>query len=231
MNGNGNCYIGYNVWIGSNCILNCEEQLYIGNGVGIGTYSSVWTHAHHGELLEGCTLNKTAPVTIQDDAWILGCYNVISPGVTLGKKSLIMTGSIVTKDVPDFGVVAGVPARAIPSLHIYSQISMERKFEMMKQFVREFIHTLDCDNIAEKESGWEITTNGRTSTIVFFEHADKLQGCGFDIAIVQLGISSNTHYSGSVFDIATKKYCKTSSVMEVALIQFLLYEKARFIPL
>lgn len=55
---------------------------------------------------------NTAPVTIGNAVWI-GANAVILPGVTLGKHVVVGAGSVVTKDVPDFCVVAGNPARII----------------------------------------------------------------------------------------------------------------------
>ena len=112
-NGSGALSIGSCVWVGQNSVLNASADLTIGNGVGIGTYSTVWTHGSHGEALEGCVINKIAPVTIEDDAWILGAFNVISPGVRIGKRALVMTGSVVTRDVPANSTYAGNPARDI----------------------------------------------------------------------------------------------------------------------
>lgn len=51
-------------------------------------------------------------VIIEDGAWI-GARAVILPGVTIGQKSVVGAGSIVTKDVPPFSVVAGNPARIV----------------------------------------------------------------------------------------------------------------------
>jgi acetyltransferase-like isoleucine patch superfamily enzyme len=53
-----------------------------------------------------------APVWIQDDCWI-GAHAVVAPGVTIGKGSVIGANSVVTRDVPPYSVVAGVPARII----------------------------------------------------------------------------------------------------------------------
>jgi acetyltransferase-like isoleucine patch superfamily enzyme len=80
VNGHKPCTVGHNVWIGQNCILNSTERLTIGNGVGIGTYSCVWSHGFHGELLEGCKILKSAPTVIEDDVWIVGSYTIVSPG-------------------------------------------------------------------------------------------------------------------------------------------------------
>jgi NDP-sugar pyrophosphorylase family protein len=59
---------------------------------------------------QGVSLDR--PVWIQDDCWI-GTHVVIAPGVTVGKGSVIGANSVVTKDVPPYSVVAGMPARVI----------------------------------------------------------------------------------------------------------------------
>ena len=53
-----------------------------------------------------------APVTIKEGAWI-GENVSILPGVTVGKRSIIGTGAVVTKDVPDYSIAVGNPARII----------------------------------------------------------------------------------------------------------------------
>jgi maltose O-acetyltransferase len=51
-------------------------------------------------------------IRVGDDVWI-GTRVVILPGVTVGSHAVIAAGSVVTKDVPDFGIVGGVPAKLI----------------------------------------------------------------------------------------------------------------------
>lgn len=55
---------------------------------------------------------KYAPITVGDDAWI-GANAIILPGVTIGKLSVLGAGAVVAKDVPDYAVVAGVPAKIV----------------------------------------------------------------------------------------------------------------------
>ena len=55
------------------------------------------------------------PVVLEDDAWI-GMHAVILPGVHIGKASIVGAGSVVTKDVPDFTVVGGIPAKVLRQL-------------------------------------------------------------------------------------------------------------------
>lgn len=59
---------------------------------------------------QGATLVER--VVIQDDVWI-GARVIILPGVTVGRGSILAAGVVVTKDVPCFAVVGGVPAQVI----------------------------------------------------------------------------------------------------------------------
>lgn len=56
------------------------------------------------------------PIKVCDFAWI-GADSVILPGVTIGKGAVVAAGAVVTKDVPDNAVVAGIPAKVIKSLN------------------------------------------------------------------------------------------------------------------
>lgn len=55
---------------------------------------------------------STKPIVIEDESWI-GANVVIVPGVTVGKHSVVAAGSIVTKSIPEYSVVAGNPARIL----------------------------------------------------------------------------------------------------------------------
>lgn len=57
----------------------------------------------------------TSPIIIKDHAWI--SFNaIILKGVTIGKSAIVTAGAVVTKDVPDFTVVAGNPAKIVKYL-------------------------------------------------------------------------------------------------------------------
>ncbi len=234
VNGTEPCLIGSNVWVGQNCILNAADKLTIGNGVGIGTYSCIWTHGGHGEVLEGCTLLKFAPVVIEDDVWIVGSYNVISPGVRLGKRAVILTGSVVTKDVAPGTCVAGNPARDISDkITPYKDISLDQKYELMKDFVEQFVGKFYAHNAAKIENGWTVSEEGTQYQILFFEDlSDELvrrasaRGVVFAKRVKVSKIPGNL----TIFDLNTKTYTKKRTKMEVKIIKFLLYSKARFLP-
>ena len=231
VNGVKPCTIGHNVWIGQNCILNSRDNLTIGNGVGIGTYSCVWTHGAHGELLEGCKIFKVAPVIIEDDVWIVGSFNVISPGVKLGKKSVILTGSVVTKDVAPCSCVAGNPAKDITDkLQPYKEISLDEKYEMMKKFMGEFASS---KNATKTDHGWRIFTDKEVYEIAFAERTDD-KSVAKDVPKIIFTKKNTVTRSldkTTIFDLATKTYTKRRTAAEISVIKSLLYSKARFCPL
>ncbi len=62
-------------------------------------------------MQSGCTVKA---VEIADDVWI-GTRALILPGVSIGKGAIIAAGAVVTKDVPDYAIVGGNPAKVIKS--------------------------------------------------------------------------------------------------------------------
>jgi maltose O-acetyltransferase len=71
---------------------------------------SLWTLEHDPQSPTFET--RGAPIRIGDYAWI-GSGAIILPGVTVGRGAVVAAGSIVTRDVPAFTIVAGNPARSI----------------------------------------------------------------------------------------------------------------------
>lgn len=127
----GHISIGNDCYIGEGTRIWSGESLTIGNNVLIShNVSIVDTNSHeisfkeraerYKELIKNGHWNDkgsiiTSPVIIKDDAWI--SFNVsILKGVTIGKGAIVAAGSVVTKDVNDFEVVAGNPAKVIKKL-------------------------------------------------------------------------------------------------------------------
>lgn len=84
----------------------------IGDRVMIGTHTSISsvTHDHKEEAMWRTVVLK--PVVIADDVWI-GSNVVIMPGVSVGRGAVIGAGAVVTRDVPEFSIAVGVPAKPI----------------------------------------------------------------------------------------------------------------------
>lgn len=89
----------------------------IGDHVMIGPYSVIVSsnHAYKQASAPMSTLNHImAPVEIGNDVWI-GAHAVITGGIKIGNGAVISAGAVVTKDVEDYQIVGGVPARGIGS--------------------------------------------------------------------------------------------------------------------
>lgn len=85
----------------------------IGARVMIGPNVSIFTATHETEVQSRRDdIEYAKPVSIGDDCWI-GGHAVILPGVTIGKGCTIAAGSLVTKDVPEWSVAMGNPARVV----------------------------------------------------------------------------------------------------------------------
>jgi maltose O-acetyltransferase len=82
----------------------------VGNRVMIASHVAISTvtHDHHAPVMWGTLL--TRPIRIEDDVWI-GAHATILPGITIGRGAVVGAGSVVTRDVPPFAIVTGVPAR------------------------------------------------------------------------------------------------------------------------
>ncbi|HBF38394.1 MAG TPA: hypothetical protein DDW50_13890, partial [Firmicutes bacterium] len=74
------------------------------------------THGDVGDRMLATKIRRKAgPVFLKEGCWI-GARAVILPGITIGVQAVVGAGAVVTDDVPDFTVVAGVPAREIRKL-------------------------------------------------------------------------------------------------------------------
>lgn len=131
IDGDGKVQIGNNVYIGSRTVIGAAKKINISDNVIIsddviifdnnnhptspqqrlkmtqsGNYfSDLWTWKHA----------ESACINIEENVWI-GKRSVILKGVNIGKGAIIALGSIVTKDVPEYSIVAGNPAKVVKIL-------------------------------------------------------------------------------------------------------------------
>ena len=131
---------GENVFFDHRAYVNCnfpEGFIHMGDNVEIGPYSILWggggitigsdvhlgAHVHitsmEGEQVPADSFDPNKPLTIDRRPVTVGshtliCSNaVIVPGVTIGHHVQVAAGAVVVSDVPDYALVAGVPARVI----------------------------------------------------------------------------------------------------------------------
>lgn len=109
---------GDNVSIHTMCYVDAVGGIEIGNNVSIAHQVSLVSFDHtYSDINIPIKYNKVqkGKIEINDDVWI-GCGCRILQGVTIGTRSIIAAGAVVTKDVESHHLYGGVPAKAIKSI-------------------------------------------------------------------------------------------------------------------
>ncbi|HBK22289.1 MAG TPA: acetyltransferase [Planktothrix sp. UBA10369] len=114
----GDIRIGNNVNIGANTGIYAVagNKVDIADHVLIGHYTYIGGHSYHFDQIDipiaSQGINPRGGTSIEEGAWI-GATAALMDGVTIGKGAIVAAGAVVTKDVPPYAIVAGVPARVI----------------------------------------------------------------------------------------------------------------------
>ena len=131
-----NLSIGNNVSLGKHVrILSTRAQVIIGNDIMFGPNVTIITGNHRtdvvGKTMISISDEEKRPeddmdVVIQDDVWI-GANVTVLKGVTIGRGSVIAAGSVVVKDVPEYSIVGGIPARLIKTRFTESEMELHKR--------------------------------------------------------------------------------------------------------
>lgn len=114
-----NISIGKDVFFNTGCSFQDRGGIHIGDGSLIGMNVNIAT-LNHGLDMKTRNTTYASPVTIGKSVWI-GSGATILPGVTIGDRAVIAAGAVVTKDVPEGTVVAGVPAKVVKTIEEESE--------------------------------------------------------------------------------------------------------------
>lgn len=106
-----NIHIGKQVFINMGCKFQDQGGIYIGDGALIG-HNVVLATLNHAKSPNDRGTMIPAPIHIGKHVWI-GSNSTILPGVTIGDGAIVAAGAVVSHDVPENTIVAGVPAAII----------------------------------------------------------------------------------------------------------------------
>jgi len=112
-----NIEIGDGTFINTNVRFGApKDPVSIGKNVNIGPSVMFETVNHNLQYEEGCGRKAfSKPIVIDDEVW-LGAGVIITQGVTVGKGAVVAAGAVVSKDVPEYTLVGGIPAKTIRPL-------------------------------------------------------------------------------------------------------------------
>lgn len=106
-------YVGPGLEVIDNTLANLIK---LGNRVTIAPEATlVVSSGPNNSNLKEIYTRRIGKIIIEDDVWI-GTGTIILPGTTIGRMSIIAAGAVVTKDVPPYTIVAGVPAKVIKNV-------------------------------------------------------------------------------------------------------------------
>jgi acetyltransferase-like isoleucine patch superfamily enzyme len=198
--GPGTLRIGHNFWLGTGSVVDAQGGTTIGDNVGVGAYSQLWTHMKFGDRMYGCRFHTARPLVVEDDAWLVG-HCMVSP-VRVGARSMAMLGSVVTREMEPDRCYAGVPARDVtdkfgPQFQI---TKVKERIEYMRSRLDEF----------RRRPGNEATHD----EVVVVSDADEMA-------------TAPPHCTA--FNVGDRTYRKRGTELEHRLMRFLLPD-AKFVP-
>jgi acetyltransferase-like isoleucine patch superfamily enzyme len=218
--GQSPCTMGHYCWLGQEVVINVRKEVKIGNSVRIGLRSQIWTHSASGELIEGCTIFSERAVEIEDDAWLIGTV-IVTPGVHIKRKAVVLAGSVVTRDLESTRCYGGTPANDITEkIQPYKKLTLDEQYSMMKGFINCYLkeNPQYHGRVHILEDSGEI---GRLRTKFSGENIVVFRDC----SNYELGRKV------TVFNLREKAYVKRRTQLEEDFIRYFMGHLARFTPI
>lgn len=133
------CVIGHNVWIGHYCILDALGGLLkLGNNVGVGGHSQLWSHMKFGDRLAGCRWYHMKELVVGDGAWFVG-HCLVAP-IIVESRAMLMLGGVAVKDMMENHTYAGSPAQDVTDRmgYQFKAISLREKEKIFSDYIAEY---------------------------------------------------------------------------------------------
>jgi hypothetical protein len=180
-------------------------------------YSQLWSHVAAGERIEGCTLYGERPIHVEADVWLVGSC-IVASGVWIGRRTIALIGSNLTKDAPAEVVLAGSPAKVKENLSFYKPVTLDDKYAMLASWLRELADAPGIDAPELTIDGDVLTVHGDdVEKVKFYKHA----------ADFEKAIASNPPKT-TLCCVQDKRYVKAMTRVERAVLKALAGNKARF---
>lgn len=222
--------------VGSRCVvlhhtyINTAREVVIGNNTGIGGYCMIFTHGVWQNVFKGYPF-QFGRVEIKDDAW-LPWHVFVMPGVSIGKGATIAGGSVVTSDIPDYCLAAGVPAKIIKKEDYPKQLNLDEKNKLAKEILQDFESYFrnfvgnDSIKLEELNKGILLFTSNIGNLVYVSEVKTEILS-SFELAslssfdIVSFTISQEIKEKKCWIEIETEKRSTNLNQLSAELAQFL----------
>ena len=152
--------IGDNCWIWHHSIIDSSNGVKIGEGVQIGAWVGIFSHSSHVAIrLHGrhyIEVDKNERVGYVRGAVEIGDYSfigasaIIFPGVKIGRGCVIAAGAVVNKDIPDFSIASGNPAKIIGKTSDLDQNYFDKQIVRDQYFDRQVVDSYLAENESKK---------------------------------------------------------------------------------
>jgi acetyltransferase-like isoleucine patch superfamily enzyme len=147
--GGGSCFeiqsrlrMGHDCHLGEFAQINTADSVIIGNEVGIGVRSGIFTHGAYQSFLQGFPVSF-GPVTIGDNCWLPHAY--VLPNVEIGKSTVVAAGSVVNRSLPSYCLAGGVPAKVIGE-NLYCEVpDLAARTALIRDFLERLLVILTDD--------------------------------------------------------------------------------------
>ncbi len=149
--GGGSCFekasllrIGYWCHLGNFGFINTARPVRVGNEVGMGTETKIYTHGAYLSFLDGFPV-EFGPVKIGNQVWLPGA--IVNPNVTIGNNVVVGVGAVVTSNIPSGCLAVGTPARILKKHCFPKKFSPEERELLISEFVSHFRNAIATDEM------------------------------------------------------------------------------------
>lgn len=130
---------GHFLHLGVHTLINTARPVTLGDEVGLGTRTAIYTHGAYPSRLMGFPV-AFAGVEIGDFTWVPGA--TINPGVRIGRNCVIGVNSLVTRDIPDGSLAGGSPAKVLREHVFPAPLAPEARLAFYEEFLTHYAHLI-----------------------------------------------------------------------------------------
>ncbi len=175
--GGGSCFekpsrlrLGYWVHLGNYGMINTAREVTIGNEVGMGIETKLYTHGAYLSMIDGFPA-EFGPIDIGSNVWLP--YAIVLPNVHIGNDVVVGAGAIITKDLPAGCLAVGAPAKIIREECFPKRFNRKERKELLDAFLKHFVDDIEKATVAYREVDDEIWLLNEKGDWVIFSLSER----------------------------------------------------------